>query len=204
MKSEKVADEVLSRMTLDEKVGQCIVHAWRGSLVTPSIVQTIEKLHCAGLRVEPFNTESAGSGYHGRPSDTRGFKKPKGYFKVAETHFRPMYPGFSITATEYARRLNRLKEIAMNRPSGVPLHITTDFEGDFSHDFPFDGINMFPANMGIRAAGGPRPLDLKGAANRMENLVRKQGFPKIVEGPLFHDLDHRIHRRVGGHHHDLA
>ena len=44
----------------------------------------------------------------------------------------------------------------MDRPSGVPLHVALDYEGDFSHDFPFDGINMFPSNMGIRAAGGPR------------------------------------------------
>ncbi len=156
MGNEDRVDRILSRMTPEEKVGQCITHSWRGSLITPSIVETITKLHAGGLRIEAFNTESAGAVYYGRKLVTKDWKKPKGYFKAAETYFRPMYPGFNITATEYARRLNQLKEIAMNRPSGVPLHVTTDFEGDFSHDFPFDGINMFPANMGIRAAGGPK------------------------------------------------
>ena len=49
----------------------------------------------------------------------------------------------------------KLKTIAMNRPSGIPLHIGTDFENDFSHDYPFDGIHIFPANMGITATGDP-------------------------------------------------
>jgi beta-N-acetylhexosaminidase len=155
MNVDTIADRTLARMTLDEKIGQCLTVSWRGSLVTPSVVEAITRLNVGGLRVEPYSTESARSGYYGQGNKAKGFRKPKGYFKIAETHFRSAYPGFCISAEEYARRLNRLKEIAMDRHSGVPLHVTTDFEGDFSHDFPFDGINLFPANMGIRAAGGP-------------------------------------------------
>ena len=155
MSIEARADDVLSRMTLDEKIGQCLTFSWRGSLITPSVVETITRLHAGGLRVEPYSTESARSGYYGQGGKQKNWRPPRGYFKVAETLFRSAYPGFCIPADEYARRLNRLKEIAMNRPSGVPLHVTTDYEGDFSHDFPFDGIHMFPANMAIRAAGGP-------------------------------------------------
>lgn len=148
-------DRALGRMTLDEKIGQCLTQSWRGSIITPSVVELIERLHTGGLRIEPYTTEAASRLSYGRKIETKGFEEPAGYFKVPETYWRVKHPGFNITAEEYARRLNRLKEIAMNRPSGVPLHICTDFEGDFSHDFPFDGINLFPGNMGIRAADGP-------------------------------------------------
>jgi len=145
-KHEKLVDDVMSGMSVEEKIGTCMTHAWRGSMITPSIVETIEKLHAGALRIEPFGTEGA------RPLPAeQEYEEPEGYFKVAETHFTPRYPAPSITADEYARRLNRLKEIAMNRPSGVPLHVGTDFEGDWSHDFAFDGISMFPASMGITA-----------------------------------------------------
>ncbi len=146
----RTAEDAMSRMSVEEKIGTCITHAWRGSMITPSIVQTIEKLHAGALRIEPFTTEGA------RPSPGRQeYEEPEGYFSLPETRFTPGYPAPSISAQEYARRLNRLKEIAMNRPSGVPLHITTDFEGDWSHDFPFDGISIFPAGMGITAGEAP-------------------------------------------------
>jgi len=156
MTDEQRVDHVLGRMTLDEKIGQCLTHSWRGSLITPSVVETVTKLHAGGLRIEPYTTEATTGMAYGKAIDVKSWRKPRGYFAVPETHFRVKHPGANITATEYARRLNELKRIAMDRPSGVPLHVALDFEGDFSHDFPFDGINMFPANMGIRAAGGPR------------------------------------------------
>jgi beta-N-acetylhexosaminidase len=148
-------DDVLSRMTLDEKIGQCLTHSWRGSVITPCLVETLEELHAGGLRIEPYTTEATSSKAYGHDIDTGEWEPPEGYFEVTETYWRIKHPGFEIPASEYARRLNKVKEIAMNRPSGVPLHVTTDYEGDFSHDFPFDGINMFPPPMGLRAAGGP-------------------------------------------------
>jgi len=148
-------DQALGRMTLDDKIGQRLTQSWRGSIITASVIELIEKLRVGGLRIEPYTTEAANRLSYGRKIDTTGFIEPEGYFKITETYWRAKHPGFNITAEEYARRLNRLKEIAMNRSSGVPLHICTDFEGDFSHDFPFDGIHLFPANMGLRAAGGP-------------------------------------------------
>jgi beta-N-acetylhexosaminidase len=153
--TERLVDAALGRMTLDEKIGQCLTQSWRGAVITPGVVETITRLHAGGLRIEPYTTEACGRLSYGRKIDTTGFAPPEGYFRPAETYWRIKHPGFHIEAEEYARRLNRLREIAMERPSGVPLHVCTDFEGDFSHDFPFDGINLFPGNMGLRAAGGP-------------------------------------------------
>jgi beta-N-acetylhexosaminidase len=165
---DTLVDAKLGALTLDEKIGQCLTQSWRGALVTPSVVELIETLHTGGLRIEPYTTEAAQRLSYGRRIETEGFAAPEDYVRITETYWRAKYPGFNITAGEYARRLNRLKEIAMNRRSGLPLHICTDFEGDFSHDFPFDGINLFPGNMGLRAGGGPE------LAYRVGNAVGRQ------------------------------
>ncbi|MFW5870779.1 MAG: glycoside hydrolase family 3 N-terminal domain-containing protein, partial [Candidatus Sumerlaeota bacterium] len=154
-KANRIADETMGRLTLDEKIGACLTQSWRGSIITPSVVDLIEKLHTGGLRIEPYTTEAAITTTYGRKVDTSDFEEPEGYFDIPQTYWKAKEPGFNISAGEYAGRLNKLKEIAMNRHSGIPLHICTDFEGDFSHDFPFAGIHLFPGNMGVRAAGGP-------------------------------------------------
>ncbi|MBD3240668.1 MAG: hypothetical protein GF331_08805 [Chitinivibrionales bacterium] len=145
--------KLLDRMSLAEKVGQCFTLSWRGNLITPSIMDVIEKLHVGGLRVEPYTTESAVATYYGRKLSDPNFVPPPDYFSIAQTYFQPKHPGTYTPPDEYARRLNRLQELAMARPSGVPLHITLDYEGDFSHDYPFGGIAMFPSQMGLTACG---------------------------------------------------
>ncbi|MBD3419779.1 MAG: hypothetical protein GF398_06660 [Chitinivibrionales bacterium] len=153
MSIESTAENCLSKMSVEEKIGQCLTYWWRGAMITPSVVETITRLHCGGLRVEPYRTESGVEGYYGLDLKVKNFERPQGYYKITESHFQASLPNYNITASEYARRLNRLKEIAMNRPSGAPLHICTDFEGDFSHDFAFDGMNLYPPAMGLKATG---------------------------------------------------
>ena len=41
----------------------------------------------------------------------------------------------------------------MSRPSGIPLHMTIDFEGDFKNDYMSGGIRQFPGPMGMAAIG---------------------------------------------------
>ena len=149
------AEEVLSRMTLDEKIGQCLTLVWRGPLVTPSAVEMITRLNVGGFRIEPIFAESAFRSYYKHKTFEENYKPTSDYFKIAETYFNPSDVPYRITAVEYAKRLNRLKTIAMNRRLGIPLHICTDFENDYSHDYPFDGINIYPTNMGITATGKP-------------------------------------------------
>ncbi len=148
-------DAVLNRMSLAEKVGQCFTLSWRGSLVTPSVLDVVEKLHAGGLRVEPYTTESATALYYGRRLADPSFTPPADYTSIAQTYFQAKHPGTCCPPAEYAARLNRLKEVAMARPSGVPLHITLDFEGDFSHDYSHGGVRMFPSQMGLAASGDP-------------------------------------------------
>jgi len=152
---EQAIDKVLNRMSLAEKVGQCFTLSWRGSMITPSVLDVIEKLHAGGLRIEPYTTESATATYYGRRLSDPNFTPPADYFTISQTYFQAKHPGTYCPPAEYAARLNRLKEIAMARPSGVPLHITLDYEGDFSHDYAFGGMAMFPSQMGLSAASDP-------------------------------------------------
>ncbi len=116
MTDEQRVDHVLGRMTLDEKVGQCLTQSWRGSLITPSVVETITKLHAGGLRIEPYTTEATTGMAYGKASTRSPGAGRAATSAVPETHFRVKHPGVVITATEYARRLNELKRIAMDRP----------------------------------------------------------------------------------------
>ncbi|NLF40440.1 hypothetical protein GX586_13430 [bacterium] len=152
-KRETFVDKLLGGMTLAEKVGQCFTLSWRGSMITPSAVDVITKLNAGGLRIEPYTTESATALYYGRRLAEKGFDLPEEYRHIAQTYFKAKHPGTYTPPDEYARRLNRLKEIAMNRRSGIPLHITLDYEGDFSHDYAFGGMNLFPSHMGLAACG---------------------------------------------------
>lgn len=167
-KRDKFVSNVLNKMTLAEKVGQCFTLSWRGSIITPSVMDVIEKLHVGGLRIEPYTTESATAGYYGRRLSDPNFSPPEDYFTIAQTYFKAKLPGTYVHPDEYAARLNKLKDIAGGRPCGVPLHIALDYEGDYSHDYPFGGMHMFPSQMALSACDDP---DL---VYRVGNALAKQ------------------------------
>ncbi|MEO0293469.1 MAG: glycoside hydrolase family 3 N-terminal domain-containing protein [candidate division WOR-3 bacterium] len=143
----------LKEMTLDEKIGQLLTFTWRGAILTPSGTEQITKLHCGGLCLEPYALETCKNLYWGNSQIDPNFKEPKGYFKIANTYFSGKTYGISITPWEYTERLNTLQKIALNRPSGVPLHMTIDFEGDFKNDYMSGGIRQFIPPMGMAAIG---------------------------------------------------
>jgi beta-N-acetylhexosaminidase len=74
----------------------------------------------------------------------------------------------SVTPDELTVALNKLQEIAMNRPSGIPLHITIDMEGDFKNDYTSGHVVQFPPPMGMTAIGD---IDL---AYKVANTLGKQ------------------------------
>jgi len=150
---DKFVSKQLSKMTLEEKVGQVLTFTWRGTMFTPSGIEQVTRLHCGGLCLEPYAIETCKNLYWGNSQVDKTFKKPKDYFNIASTYFAGSDFGISITPEEYAKRLKRWQKIAMNRPSGVPLHITIDFEGDFKNDYMAGGIRQFPGPMGMAAIG---------------------------------------------------
>ena len=153
-KRETFVNEVLSGMTVDQKVGQCFTIHWGGSMVTPYVMEAVERLHIGGLRVTPFGQNSR-RGQHYHQSLNYDYDYPEGYKKIKQNLFIPGAAVY-VSPEEYAERLNQLQRLATARTPGIPLHISIDQEGDISRDFSFGGINLFPSAMGLTSTGDPQ------------------------------------------------
>ncbi len=158
----------LAGMTLEEKCGQVLTFTWRGAYLTPSGFEQITRLHAGGLCLEPYALETCKNLYWGRSQVDPTFKKPKDWFDIAHTYFDDRNFGVSVSPAELTAALNQLQQIAMKRPSGIPLHITIDMEGDFKNDYSSGHVIQFPPPMGITAIGD---VDL---AYRVANTLGKQ------------------------------
>ena len=152
-KRDAFVSKKLAKMSLEEKVGQLLTFTRRGAMLTPSGIEQITKLHCGGLCLEPYAVETCKNLYWGNSQIDQNFKKPADYFTISNTYFAGKNFGISITPGDYTRDLNRLQKIAMKRKSGIPLHMTIDFEGDFKNDYMAGGIRQFPPPMGMAAIG---------------------------------------------------
>jgi beta-N-acetylhexosaminidase len=158
----------LVNMTLEEKVGQCLTFTWRGAYLTPSGIEQVTKLHAGGLCLEPYALETCKNLYWGQSQVDKTFKKPKDYFDIAHTYFDDHNYGVSVTPEELTEALNKLQKIAMSRPSGIPLHVTIDMEGDFKNDYTSGGIRQFIPPMGLTAIG-----DVK-LTYKLANILARQ------------------------------
>ncbi|MFC1641432.1 glycoside hydrolase family 3 N-terminal domain-containing protein [Myxococcota bacterium] len=142
-------------MSLSEKVGQLLTFTWRGAILTPSGIEQITKLQAGGLCLEPYGLETCKNLYWGNTQFDPTFEKPADYFDIAHTYFDAHGHGVSVSPEELTEALNTAQRIAADRPSGIPLHITIDFEGDFKNDYTAGGIRQFPGPMGLAAIGDP-------------------------------------------------
>jgi len=158
----------LAKMTLAEKCGQLLTFTWRGAYLTPSGIEQVTRLHAGGLCLEPYALETCKNLYWGRSQVDPNFKKPKDWFDIAHTYFDDRSYGVSVTPAELTAALNKLQEIALGRPAGIPLHITIDMEGDFKNDYTSGHVIQFPPPMGMTAIGD---LDL---AYKVANTLGKQ------------------------------
>src|SRR4030042_2342613 len=152
-KRDAFISKKLAKMALEEKVGQLLTFTRRGTQITPSGIEQITRLQCGGLCLEPYAVETCKNLYWGNSQIDKTFKPPKGYFTIANTYFAGKNFGISITPGDYTKDLNKLQKFALSRPSGIPLHMTIDFEGDFKNDYMAGGIRQFPSPMGMAAIG---------------------------------------------------
>ena len=158
----------IAKMSLLEKCGQLLTFPWRGACLTPSGIEQVTKLQAGGLCLEPYALETCKNLYWGRSQIDPNFKAPKDYFDIAHTYFDSRGFGVSVTPEELTEALNKLQEIAMNRDSGIPLHITIDMEGDFKNDYTAGRVLQFPPPMGITAIGDTE------LAYKVANLMGRQ------------------------------
>ncbi|MBN1648786.1 MAG: hypothetical protein JW874_12200 [Spirochaetales bacterium] len=158
----------ISKMSLLEKCGQLLTFTWRGAYLTPSGIEQITKLQAGGICLEPYALETCKNLYWGRSQVDPNFKAPDDYFDIAHTYFDSRSYGVSVTPEELTEALNELQKIAMERNSGIPLHVTIDMEGDFKNDYTAGRVLQFPPPMGITAIGD---TDL---AYKIANLMGRQ------------------------------
>jgi len=153
MTRERWVDEVMGRLTLRQKVGQMLVLGFCGPVVTPDVIELIRKHEVGGLRVSTkFRGLSMISdlppGSRLPEFKERSFRYPTG----SSRDFSDNHRGIAATPQQYAETLNTLRQIALERPSGVPIHCACDQEGNAVDDMVL-GQRFFPHPMGLAATG---------------------------------------------------
>lgn len=154
-------DQKLGALDLDQKIGQLLVFPHYGPFITPDVVEFIREHHAGGLRIaQKFMPGAADSRERGamddehRRPDANTFDRPETLDRIA------------CTAAEFAARLNELRDIAMERPGAVPLHMAFDQEGEGA-DFLFEQ-RLFPHPLGQTVDGDP------GLARRISRAIGRQ------------------------------
>lgn len=163
----------ISRMTLDEKVGATLTVLVNGTAPCPPVLELIRTCFCGGLRAVPGNRFA---------EQNPGIAPVPGAESVESLYAVSVNPrAAACGADHYRDTLAVYQEAALARRAGIPLHIAYDQEGDFSGDFKFGGIPLFPPPMGLAAAGGP---DLAyDAALAIARVARGMGI-NMIHSPV--------------------
>jgi beta-N-acetylhexosaminidase len=158
MKQDKQAfiEGLINKMTIEQKVGQCLVIGFVGTVITPEILKRIRRYAPAGVRAGlTFRIKTAVHDPTAVGNDryaSRVVRHPKGTVKDYLTGL----PVPHCTNEEYCEFLNTMKQAALDNGLGIPLHITMDFEGDSSADYNRGGIHYFPSPMAFSLAKDPK------------------------------------------------
>jgi len=150
----KHIQQVIAHMTLEQKIGQCLVIGFVGNVVTPEILRRIRNYYPSGIRAGlTFRIKTAVHDPYATSAEFahRVIRAPTGTVK----DFVPHFPAPRVTNAEYCEFLNTLKQAALNNGLGLPLHITFDQEGDSSADYFMGGVQYFPNPMGLAKSGKP-------------------------------------------------
>jgi beta-N-acetylhexosaminidase len=151
MQKEAWIEALLAKMSLEQKIGQCVVVGMSGTVITNDLREAITRYHASGIRLSGF---------------TRMFK----YFSDDKAKRQELGGDFApslqklnneglppyATPEQYAAMLNELRELAAARSPAIPLHMIIDQEGDTSRDFARGGVVQFPSSMGLVAGGSPQ------------------------------------------------
>lgn len=139
---------LINDMTVEQKVGQCLVIGFTGTILTPKIIERINKFSPAGIRMGlTFRCKTATHDPYasGEENINDIYRLPNGTIK----DYLPDIPVPHCTNSEYCGLINTLKKAALNNDVGIPLHVAFDMEGDLSADYFHGGIKFFPSQMGI-------------------------------------------------------
>ena len=145
---------LVSRMTLEQKVGAVMTLAFNGVVPKKHTYEYITKYHCGGLRVTP-----AARGAMGYIDPRSGNVVKKSYNSIKYFN-APL-----CSASDYKAVLSEFQQVAKSRPLSIPLHFSFDQEGGMTSNFFFGGASIFPKPMGLRATNDPQMAYLVAQAN---------------------------------------
>jgi beta-N-acetylhexosaminidase len=176
MNKDPRIENILKEMTLEQKIGQCIVIGMSGTMITNDLKEAILRYQCGGMRLSPFTRMFR---YF---SDSRAKKQDVGddFVPSMQKLADPGKPPYR-TPEEYAEILNELKRLAASRTPAIPLHMVIDQENDTSKDLSRGGVVQFPSNMGLVAGGD---LDLAREVARCVAVQMKASGMDMVHSPV--------------------
>lgn len=169
-------ERLLATMSLEQKIGQCVVVGMSGTRITNDLREAIVRYQAGGLRLSPF------------ARIFRYFSDDKAAKKAFEAGYRPSLEKIAgeglppyATPAEYAATLNELRSLAAVRSPAIPLHMVIDQEGDTSKDLSRGGVVQFPSNLGLAAAFD---LDLTYRASRAIGRQLKASGLDMIHSPV--------------------
>lgn len=151
MKKEAWIEDILSKMTLEQKIGQCVVVGMSGTQITNDLREAILRYHCSGIRLSSFTRIFKYFSDDKAKQQELGADFVPSMQKIANGGLPPY-----ATPEQFAAMLNELRGLAASRKPAIPLHMVVDQEGDVSKDFSRGGVVQFPNNMGLVASKSPK------------------------------------------------
>lgn len=150
MNKTEFINSILTKMTIEQKIGQCVVVGMSGTQITNDLREAITKYHCGGIRLSPFARMFKYFSDSKAKQQVLGGDYRPSLQKIAKSG-QPPY----LTPEQFAEMLNELRDLAARRDPAIPLQMVIDQEGDTSKDFSRGGVAQFPSNMGMVAAKDP-------------------------------------------------
>lgn len=155
-KKQGLIDNLLGRMSVEQKVGQCLVLGFVSTVISPETIRKIREYHPAGLaaglkwRIRTAIHDPGGT--NAEHAKTRMIRTMKG----TNRDFLTNIPCPSATNVEYCEVINKLKKESIESNLGIPLYISFDDEGDQSAEYYHDGYRFMPSYWGITGIGDPQ------------------------------------------------
>lgn len=172
----KWIDNLLGKMSIEQKIGQLLIFGFCGPVITPDIVEFIKKYHIGGIRVsQGLRILTLNNDF--RPGEIPDRKTSESLVlpRGKNRDYSNKIPTIA-TSYEYAKVYNQLRQYALDRELGIPIHFTIDQEGNASDDMT-SGQKLFPHPMGIVASGEPELAYRIGKAVGMQ--ARSMGINMI-------------------------
>ncbi len=156
MNVDQQVDQALGAMNLEQKVGQLFLQAFFGTMLNPDTIRSITDLHCGGFTVTSHFRQFR---RYARPGEEQEALDALSASEVTpwliDDRRDKLCRSAYMTLPQFTKMMNRLQEIAAERPYDAPLILALDQEGDTHVDLHRGGVKQFPSQWGLARTGNP-------------------------------------------------